>query len=626
LPQDPSEGLENTEPNKKATKNEFSQSGALCALGMINAFRNKDDVNQYLMTKLDDSTSETLIYGICAGLGLSSGLSHDREIVEKLKISLFADQTMPGFMASMGIGLVMAGSGLEGQEEFSELLEYSIETKHEKIILGCGLGLAMIVAQKPEAFPLGETNGTGEPTDFSRLVNHIEPYVRLSAVNCIASAYVGNNNSLAIFNLLKLISNDVSQIVRRGATIALGFVLCNHQAHAIELIEPLLVHHCQHIRFGACIALGICFASTGNTKVLQMLKPLQLDMFAYVKQAAAIGAGMILNSQNDSTCSQYGSFQQWIYNSNLSDESQIMKFGSIIALGLMNAGGQNMNLSLFSNLGMVSTKKLAAMLIFSHYWYWYPFVQYLGLALETSEVILMSEQLDVLSAKLETDLPKSSRAYLKRFKASRSRENETVHEAVLSFVKNRTRPGSHFRSSRHSSANHTSSMGHRHSGPSSAKKEKVSSRNAGDAKSSKTVESAKSATKGEKSAEIKEPKRVSEKAPHKDGSRSAKKQSSPSSSPSDFLIENMSRVLPVHCSSLKTTENIVPMRSLARGRIVICTKPDGGQMKTLFNALNDYPSELKNSTTTGGKTEEINSTTADDQTPKSFTFDSTKLE
>ena len=61
-----------------------------------------------------------------------------------------------------------------------------------------------------------------------------------------------------------------------------------------------------------------------------MLKPLQLDMFAYVKQAAAIGAGMILNSQNDSTCSQYGSFQQWIYNSNLSDESQIMKFGSII--------------------------------------------------------------------------------------------------------------------------------------------------------------------------------------------------------------------------------------------------------------------------------------------------------
>lgn len=61
---------------------------------------------------------------------------------EEMKNVLFTDSAITGEAAGISIGLIMAGSGNENS--ISELVAYSKETQHEKIIRSLGLALAMI--------------------------------------------------------------------------------------------------------------------------------------------------------------------------------------------------------------------------------------------------------------------------------------------------------------------------------------------------------------------------------------------------------------------------------------------------------------------------------------------------
>ena len=60
--------------------------------------------------------------------------------------------------------------------------------------------------------------------------------------------------------------------------------------------------------------------------------------------------------------------------------------GSILALGILDAGGRNMKISLKSGSGN-NVFALASMLVFSDFWHWYPLINFLGLTLTPTVLI-----------------------------------------------------------------------------------------------------------------------------------------------------------------------------------------------------------------------------------------------
>ena len=156
----PRNSVQNSNSNNLSSgRNNFSESGAYFALGLINACKRSEKITNYLLEEFDNSSlAPTLQHGLAAGLGLSAGLSHNQEIIEKLKSYLFSDESIVGLSSGIAIGLIAAGGCQTFSEEFRELLEFSLETSHEKTMLGCGIGQALMIALQPEFFELSDVD------------------------------------------------------------------------------------------------------------------------------------------------------------------------------------------------------------------------------------------------------------------------------------------------------------------------------------------------------------------------------------------------------------------------------------------------------------------------------------
>jgi 26S proteasome regulatory subunit N2 len=63
------------------------------------------------------------------------------------------------------------------------------------------------------------------------------------------------------------------------------------------------------------------------------------------------------------------------------------KLGALLAIGILDAGGRNMNLSLTTRSGLPKIEAIAGILIFTQYWNWFPYINFLGLALAPSMFI-----------------------------------------------------------------------------------------------------------------------------------------------------------------------------------------------------------------------------------------------
>lgn len=60
--------------------------------------------------------------------------------------------------------------------------------------------------------------------------------------------------------------------------------------------------------------------------------------------------------------------------------------GAILSLGIIDAGGRNMKISLTSSIG-TNVFALASMLIFTDFWHWYPLINFLGLTFSPAVLI-----------------------------------------------------------------------------------------------------------------------------------------------------------------------------------------------------------------------------------------------
>ena len=107
------------------------------------------------------------------------------------------------------------GRGADSGRAIEDMLTFAHATRHEKIIRGLGLGVALIMYQQEEA----------AETVIEQLVRDKNPLIRYGGVFTVALAYCGSSNNKALQRLLHIAVSDVSDDVKRVAVIALGYVL-----------------------------------------------------------------------------------------------------------------------------------------------------------------------------------------------------------------------------------------------------------------------------------------------------------------------------------------------------------------------------------------------------------------
>ena len=127
----------------------YSEGGALYGLGLINAGVGAISsgvggrtVEDYLRNILKAAQGEVVQHGAALGLGIAGMGGRNMEAYDDLKQTLFTDTAVGGEAAGYAMGLIMLGTGDPTIK--NEMLTYTRETQHEKIIRGLAIGLAFL--------------------------------------------------------------------------------------------------------------------------------------------------------------------------------------------------------------------------------------------------------------------------------------------------------------------------------------------------------------------------------------------------------------------------------------------------------------------------------------------------
>ncbi|KAJ3348401.1 proteasome regulatory particle base subunit [Entophlyctis luteolus] len=275
-------------PRNGITGSPYSEGGSLFALGLIHA-NHGNEVVEYLTAALKNTDNEVIQHGACLGLGVAGMASGNEGTYEELKNVLFTDSAIAGEAAGLAMGLVNIGTA--NGKVIEEMLQYAHETQHEKIIRGLAIGISLIMYAKEEA-----ADGLIE-----QLCADKDPILRYSGIYTVAMAYSGTSNNKAIARLLHVAVSDVSDDVRRAAVTALGFVLLRAPTQVPRVVQLLSESFNPHVRYGACLALGIACAGTAMSEALELLDPLTKDSVDFVRQGALMAMAMVLVQHNEAS-------------------------------------------------------------------------------------------------------------------------------------------------------------------------------------------------------------------------------------------------------------------------------------------------------------------------------------
>lgn len=250
------------------------------------------------------------------------------DIYEELKNVLFSDSAIGGEAAGLAMGMVMLGTASE--KALDEMLQYAHETQHEKIIRGLAVGISLVMYGKENAADVL----------IEKLSSDKDPILRYGGMYTIAMAYCGTGNNKAIRRLLHVAVSDVNDDVRRAAVTALGFILFRSYKQVPRIVQLLSESYNPHVRYGACLALGISCAGTGSLDAIELLEPMTKDNVDFVRQGAFIALAMILMQQNEVQNSKAAGvrtmYEEVIKKKN---EDALAKFGAVLGQGIIDAGG-----------------------------------------------------------------------------------------------------------------------------------------------------------------------------------------------------------------------------------------------------------------------------------------------
>ncbi|KAF9914367.1 proteasome regulatory particle base subunit [Lobosporangium transversale] len=407
-------------PQDGVTASPYSEGGSLFALGLIHA-NHGDEVLDYLRGVLKNTQIEVLQHGACLGLGTAGMATDNNDIYEELRSVLFSDSAIGGEAAGLAMGMVMLGTASE--KALDEMLQYAHETQHEKIIRGLAVGISLVMYGKEDAADVL----------IEKLAADKDPILRYGGMYTIAMAYCGTGNNKAIRRLLHVAVSDVNDDVRRAAVTALGFILFRSHKQVPRIVQLLSESYNPHVRYGACLALGISCAGTGSLEAIELLEPMAKDNVDFVRQGAFIALAMILMQQNEvqnpKSAAVRTMYEEVIKKKN---EDALTKFGAVLGQGIIDAGGRNVTISLQSRSGHSNMPAIVGVALFTQFWYWYPASHFLSLAFTPTAIIGVNADLNMPTIEFTSNARPSLFAYIPPTKPPTATVVEKVATAVLS--------------------------------------------------------------------------------------------------------------------------------------------------------------------------------------------------
>jgi 26S proteasome regulatory subunit N2 len=362
----------------------YAKGGGLYGLGLIYANYLWDGEVLEMVIKAIKTTSPFVIkHGGCLALGLIALGSHQKEFYNLANQILHEDGPEAGEAAGYAIGMIMLGCGW--RDEMEELVNFCGANEHEKVKRGVAIALALMMYGRED-----ESETLTQVLQFSRM-----PIMRESAAWVTALAYVGTASSVALQRLLHLAVSDVNPDVRRAAVTGVGFILSRSPREVPTMVDLHAKSYHPHVRAGAAMALGIACAGTGLGEAIAILEPLLEDFEDFVKQAAMISMGMVLQQQSDAAVPHAKKFRCYLRTLIKKKRSDLEVFGLCVAYGILNAGGRNVVISCNSLKGENSALSTVGLALFCNYFYWHPLVMMLPLAFHPTAVIGLDRLLHV---------------------------------------------------------------------------------------------------------------------------------------------------------------------------------------------------------------------------------------
>uniref|UniRef100_A0A7S1PI52 26S proteasome regulatory subunit RPN2 n=1 Tax=Percolomonas cosmopolitus TaxID=63605 RepID=A0A7S1PI52_9EUKA len=415
----------------------YSEGGALYALGLIHSSHG-GEMTDYLTNWVEKEADldHNIMHGACLGLGLTAMASERDDLFEKLSGVCYLDNAVSAEAAAIAMGLVMLGSG--NDSAFDEMHAYAHETPHEKVIRGLSLGMALIMYGREE----------GADVSIEKMLNDKDPIIRYGAMYAIGMAYCGTGNNNAVQKLLKIGVSDVSDDVRRAAVMNLGFVLCKTPKQVPRLLNLLAKSYNPHVRYGVAMALGIACAGTGLKDAVDILEELvnDEDEVDYVQQGAYMALAMVLMQLNEKSVDENGekmgektkqtrdTFEKVYKGRNLI----MKKMGAVVASGIIDAGGRNVTISMHKN-GHNKMRNIVGLMMFTQYWFWYPYLHFLSLAFEPTAIIGLNKDLKMPEFKFKSNAPPSLFAYPEKVQTKEKEKKKIGPAAALSITKKKQR-------------------------------------------------------------------------------------------------------------------------------------------------------------------------------------------
>ncbi|KAI4141941.1 MAG: hypothetical protein L6R39_005128 [Caloplaca ligustica] len=398
----------------------YSQGGSLYALGLIYA-NHETFALDLIREHFKKATEEVVQHGGALGLGVAGMATGDESIYEDLKAVLWSDSALNGEAVGIAMGLIMLGTG--DIKALEDMIQYAHETQHEKIVRGLALGMALIMYGRQE----------GADELVNGLLEDPDPILRYGGIQTLALAYCGTGSNKAVRKLLHTAVSDVSDDVRRIAVMSLGFILFRKPSSVPRMVELLSESYNPHVRYGAAMALGISCAGTGLDEAIDLLEPMIKDPTDFVRQGALISLSMIMIQQNEAMNPKVGTIRKTLLKA-IGDrhEDAMTKFGSAIALGVIDAGGRNCTISLQTQTGNLNMSGIVGMAVFTQYWYWFPLTHFLSLSFAPTAIVGLDQDLEVPSFKFYSATRPSLFDYPPEQEAKQEDAPEKVKTAVLS--------------------------------------------------------------------------------------------------------------------------------------------------------------------------------------------------
>ncbi|KAG9228503.1 putative 26S proteasome regulatory subunit rpn2 [Amylocarpus encephaloides] len=368
----------------------YSQGGALYAYGLIYANHGAQALD-YLKEQFSEAQGEIIQHGGALGLGIAGMATGSQEIYGNLREVLYQDSALNGEAVGLSMGLIMLGTG--NITALEEMITYAHETEHEKAVRGLAVGMALIMYGRQE----------GADELIEGLLNDPDPTLRYGGIMTVALAYCGTGSNKAVRKLLHVAVSDVNDDVRRIAVMSLGFILFRKPGSVPRMVELLSESYNPHVRYGAAMALGISCAGTGLDEAIDLLEPMIKDPTDFVRQGALISLAMIMVQQNEAMNPKVESIRKTLKRI-VGDrhEDAMTKFGSALALGIIDAGGRNCTIGLQTQTGNLNMAGIVGMAVFVQYWYWFPFTHFLSLSFTPTSMIGLDHDLDIPSFKFHS--------------------------------------------------------------------------------------------------------------------------------------------------------------------------------------------------------------------------------